>query len=663
MPTCRVPHGASPSDPRSAHSRGSAPDMHTPPAKPPRAPGTPFPPAAPPDDPIAPAAAARAALDAEIAALDAALAQLRARRNALAPVLRLPHELLADVFAHVAQDAAAAHPWALEVPWAAVAHVCRYWRAVALHAPRVWAALALKRPEWVAMALQRAKAVPLVVHADLRLMFRDPYVRSIAAIIANIDRIKALELRAPGDRLLMLSVWKLCTRPAPQLETFSFVDFRRLFDVRGPTERVPSSLFAGETPRLRRVELRHCTWCWHSSLFCASVTHLTLDARRVRAHASLDDILDALKRMPRLEVVDLDQLAPVVPWTFQPANPNLVMNRVHLPHLRSLSISALALNCATLLHCISFPPQASLTLHCQPYRRFDDFTALGLALAAKYNGSGSTPAAREHTTLRSLTFIPHTAESVQLRAWTRRVPARELRNEPVEAPLEVHLSWDGPSDESHVIEGLARLCCTLPLAELRTLYVPEWAALTEAAWLDVFRWAARVEELWVCGAAAAQLPRALRRLRCTCGGALAHGPALLFPLLRRLTLEYVDFAAGAEDEAGGFYVHMQNMLLDRRSGPHGCLELHVSHCKNFIEAQMDDLQLLGARVQWTGDELLDFDIAEIDSDNSEEDYEDFYEGASDGLITSDSDSEESDGEGHHSEAHPEHTGELEAQKI
>ncbi|KAI0951924.1 hypothetical protein AcV7_007879 [Taiwanofungus camphoratus] len=571
---------------------------------------------------------AREHIDQAIAELQHNIHSLKARRNGLSPIFRLPVELLSEIFVLNANS----HDLDgdVDLSWAKVAHVCNYWRGVALQTPRMWNRVTFTNRMWAAMQLERAKAIPLIARLDLRGARSD--FETLVLLAQNIARVRELAVSAVGLHFPRQRVWSQFCLPAPQLESFLHTSPYHCEDAMNNLNHIPSDIFSRECPSLRRVELHQCTWCWKTSLFCQTVTHLVLDAHKVRMRTSLDEILFALERMPMLETLDLHQVAPYVPWDFRPEPGK--WRTVHLAHLRSLHIDALALNCATLLNSITFPTDTALDLCCQPFRRLEEFYAVGVSISAKHRSPFSSSAALP---FQSFTFSkPESPECLHLYAWTDELPIEQMHHTPPleSAALCLTLQWDGASFNNSV-RSLMYACRALPLMWVRALCVPDYVSLTSRAWLEIFGAVRRLEALWVCGRSANHLPNALRtELQCECtlnreqaqlqGREQPHGhPRLLFPVLQRLILEDVDFTGDACPEAC-FFWQLQDFVMERRKRQ--CeLQLCIYRCRNFILEQMYDLRLVGADVTWNGEELLDFDLKEIDSDDSEEDYEDFYD--------------------------------------
>ena len=74
---------------------------------------------------------------------------LRSRRNAFAPISRLPSEILAEVFSFLSSST-----WDKEtgyLKWTCVVRVCHRWREIALNYPLLWSHINFTKLTPVAM--------------------------------------------------------------------------------------------------------------------------------------------------------------------------------------------------------------------------------------------------------------------------------------------------------------------------------------------------------------------------------------------------------------------------------------------------------------------------------------------------------------------------------
>lgn len=182
-----------------------------------------------------------------VAAFDAfrASAQNRARLNALLPInARLPPEVLAQIFAayihasHDPEEYAGYHrhpPYA----WLKIAHVCHYWREVAIQTPSLWSYITLTRLECVKEMIMRSKEAPLSI-------FTGPYMRSrhplalLQLAFNEIHRVKNFDLWVPTENLLKLENNE--RRVAVQLRTLKLKK-KRLNGARHTMDRVLSPAY------------------------------------------------------------------------------------------------------------------------------------------------------------------------------------------------------------------------------------------------------------------------------------------------------------------------------------------------------------------------------------------------------------------------------------
>ncbi|TFY75322.1 hypothetical protein EWM64_g8690 [Hericium alpestre] len=210
----------------------------------------------------------------QLALLSASMDAVKARINALAPISRLPHELLAAVFSlllddertywsAVPSDLSKRRPRALRLGWIRVTHVCRAWRHVALDFRALWRDITFSLgSRWAQCMFGRAKNAPLSILAHLGSPLYA--LEDVLRIDAHLAHTHSLTLSASNTCLP--SCLQRLVSPAPFLHTLSLtVDHFGL----GPEAVViaPADLFSGSTPNLRCVSLRNVFIPWTSSLF------------------------------------------------------------------------------------------------------------------------------------------------------------------------------------------------------------------------------------------------------------------------------------------------------------------------------------------------------------------------------------------------------------
>ncbi|KAI0042356.1 hypothetical protein FA95DRAFT_584748 [Auriscalpium vulgare] len=268
-------------------------------------------------------------------------------------VARLPLEILAAIFyslSFIALPGYRRRPGVgvgnvasrTKLGWLAVTHVCRRWRYVALQEPALWANIATPHPlgdRWANAFFTRAKESPLSVRQPdgmgpltLRQSDRE-FIR------ANLARIRVLSIKfSLADPILDI----LCS-PAPVLHALDLTltrnrttpDFTFALDLpfaSAPAISLPDSFLRGAP--LWHVRLPHVAGQlpWTSPLL-ANLVSLEFEINTTHAQkVALEDVLDALRRMPTLQRLAFSLALDL-------ADPGAA-GAVALPQLRHLQLRA-----------------------------------------------------------------------------------------------------------------------------------------------------------------------------------------------------------------------------------------------------------------------------------------------------------------------------------
>lgn len=269
----------------------------------------------------------------------------KSRQNTLAPVARLPPEVLMEIFqqckGHWAKDATS---------WMFTSHVCRQWRTIALNCPTLWNHIRLTAKwECIEEFMKRSKHVPLIVQQAVT-----PTQETEQFFANRMERIESLKLTvwhrwddaqdSVGDAPLLRRLWL-----NSQDEPASFrEDAHNAFSKK--------ILYGNAAPRLEELKLTSIAVDWRI------LRHSNLRDLRILRHEhapsnTLSDILSALAAMPLLEVLVLHN---ALGQHVQPPDP---ANRpVALRNLRSVAIAAETFVCAHFLDRLDFPSHASVQL-------------------------------------------------------------------------------------------------------------------------------------------------------------------------------------------------------------------------------------------------------------------------------------------------------------
>lgn len=310
-----------------------------------------------------PVSEARTAIDQDIEAHERVILELKARRNALAPVLKLPPELLHRIFAYIQEDSERlpeqsrthlpTHPGLTALrAWNVVTQVCNRWRQIALNASTLWTKPPIESKPWTIEMLKRSKTAGLT----LDLTSDTPSTNNAA--MGHIKHIKTLKIHYESANQLKLLFMGL-SDDAPQLENLSItVNVRQGFGMRdreiGRFLLQPST-FRG-TKALRRLTLSGVDVKWESALF-HGLTHLSLRNLSSECKPTWKQLMEMLEQMPDLQALDLDRAFPSA--TSSSASP------LHLPQLKELAVYSILTEVHSFFSHITFPRLKRLYVGCR----------------------------------------------------------------------------------------------------------------------------------------------------------------------------------------------------------------------------------------------------------------------------------------------------------
>ncbi|KAF5325440.1 hypothetical protein D9619_010043 [Psilocybe cf. subviscida] len=246
---------------------------------------------------------AQLVVDREIANLPAheqhSIQLLKTRRNELAPVSRLPDEILLYIFL-VLRDLYF-HP---ETKWQMVTHICRHWRHVAIGSPALWTRLDMPPPALIPLMLERSRSAPLDVH----LQAPDPTdsITTLTTILLEIKRIRTLRFSTVPDSFLDVAHDILAGLDqdweASLLESLSIGIFSRGEPYTTPV-KLAMDVFR-PTHRLRKLRLSGGCYSW-GMLPLPNLTHLELYGKCLGA-VSGAQFMEALRPMQKLERLSMN---------------------------------------------------------------------------------------------------------------------------------------------------------------------------------------------------------------------------------------------------------------------------------------------------------------------------------------------------------------------
>ena len=284
----------------------------------------------------------------------ASIRDLRSRRNALIPVLKLPAEITIRIFRFCRE-------WKdyrreRTVKWTVVTQVCQHWRNVAEEDMCIWACPVFACPRWAIEMLKRSKTACLSVNINSKFLpGRNNSQYFVDLALQHLQRTNELRLAVEDDTFQACS--GLLMQHAPQLRLLSVHRRGRELD-QGITHILPSNFLGGQVPGLRDLELSACPVPWNSPLF-TSLTRLSLQRIAPHERPSLEDLADILVKLRDLQFLELKHCLPEGDVMLYEDIPTL-----EFPELRFLSISSMGLESVAMMRRFSFPSSTDLHLVC-----------------------------------------------------------------------------------------------------------------------------------------------------------------------------------------------------------------------------------------------------------------------------------------------------------
>ncbi|KAJ7024797.1 hypothetical protein C8F04DRAFT_1130605 [Mycena alexandri] len=217
-------------------------------------------------------------------------------RRVIAPIRRLPTELLAKIFSHCVEGRAYDWDPATNVEWILV-QVSRAWRAVSISTPQIWSRIRMtsaSTPE----NIERSAHFPLTIDFDFELSWEKQRRPVLAALLSARDRWQDVYIRL-DDFLLFRST------TFPKLMKLSLlIDYSELHFNSGRAKIVLMQMRSISLSQLQKLVLSNT---YDRSADLSSIFELTfniLHLRLRRCNSSLDDQESSPKTLPNLVSLD-----------------------------------------------------------------------------------------------------------------------------------------------------------------------------------------------------------------------------------------------------------------------------------------------------------------------------------------------------------------------
>ena len=428
----------------------------------------------------------RQAIDEELESLEKTARTLKLRRNALAPISRLPPETIAIVFSFLSLPREYARLLTGDkqdhLAWLRVSHVCHRWREIALNQPRFWSHVDFTTltSAGATEVLSRSKMAPLELEANLSCVHwaRDRLDAFRTQLANHVSHTCRLNITADGHDLQ--SIIDQLKSPAPALERLSLVVEDEAYLRMGISAnvKIPLALFDCTAPRLSRLQLDHCNISWKSPLLKGL---RILELQTLSTRPGLGEWLDAMEQMLQLDTLVVNYATPRAPPVDTPAShPTRVITH---PSLKQLNLAASASDCTLALAHLVLPALTRVRVDVtSDLPGGDDVRALIPYFSRNAHGS------QDDGPLRSI-LVSGEPSLTEVVMWTAAGADMEVQN-PVSligATLSARAiftasghTWRFGTD----VEIFDAILAALPLGSLNTLTVQNSSRFPERLWLS-----------------------------------------------------------------------------------------------------------------------------------------------------------------------------------
>lgn len=338
------------------------------------------------------------------------------RNNRLLPVFRIYPDLLEYIFTLGAnlQTTTRQRQYAI----ISYSQTCHDWRIIAISLKSLWGGLIdfeVNSEEWNKELLQRSYPSPIVVGSTAYAL--RPY-RVISAELEHFERFRTYRVGFEA------SAWDILLerlqQPAPHIE---YLNINHVGYGTINSFILPSTLFAGDAPRLKRLEMTQCLVNFHAPVL-RSLTTLSVQNLNASIAPTPLEWLEHLGRLPLLASLRLVNCMHSQGHSVQESN------QVKLPLLSMLVLDASLYDIHVFIDGLKFPVSCGLIVSCSECYPGPELDVILLAYSHRLNYA-------QHLRLDDCPFFIH---------------ARRSR-------LSI---WNDSSDDSHTVEP-PTLCLHLNL--------------------------------------------------------------------------------------------------------------------------------------------------------------------------------------------------------
>ena len=291
--------------------------------------------------------------------------------NRLLPILRIYPDLLERIFLlgvdleHTVQQRRHAI--------FSYSQTCHDWRVVAISIKSLWAALIdfeVNTEAWNRELLRRSHPSPIVVGSTAYAL---RYSRVISAELMHLERIRIYQVGFDT------SAWNILVerlqQPAPRIE---YLNLNHISSRSTESFILPSTLFAGDAPRLKRLKMAQCLVDFESPVL-RSLTTLSVEYLNASTAPTPSEWLKHLSHLPSLTSLRIaNSMCSQSHYT-------LGIEQVNLPFLSVLNVEAGLHDIRIFIDGLSFPVTCGLILSCSECYPGPELDAVLLAYLYRLN--------------------------------------------------------------------------------------------------------------------------------------------------------------------------------------------------------------------------------------------------------------------------------------
>ena len=550
---------------------------------------------------------ARSVIDRDISRLEENIRVLKSRRNELAPISRLPPEVLCNIFSFI-ETYTGGQGWRPgPEAWVSFSRVSQHWRSLALSAPELWTNIPLNYPRWAEEMLRRSKMANLTIQVDFA--YQSTHTRvldSIKSCLSQMIRLEEIKISGAGG-LTLARLFEDLPKSAPQLRAFHMASLP--VNMSGPAFTIHED-FLSDTERLKRVHLVKCKISWDSPLL-TGLTHLTLhDSLKDDGNSSIIQVLHALQRMPALANLDLENS---IPHDSGGLSTYPVSPVVQLPCLEVLRISSGVGAVTTVLRHITFPASVVLNLTCEETRSTQiDFSYFLSILAAKFLSSFIIRC----LSLDDLPSVGAIQNGLRFQLWSRKTTQDFFQRSPPRPRLELVLAWPNSAlGLQKYAKTLTAAFDTMNLRALTQLQLSTSLHIDSKTWLKTFGRLALLDRVRVKGCPASFLDALIHTTKAAAKSLTAYYN-VSFPKLRYICMDGTDFSNSHLESIS--LDKLRSRLMERYERNAEVQELRLEDCHHLMDKDIEGLEEIVVDVHWDGIEQGfsdEYDSEERDYDN------------------------------------------------